>query len=51
MKRPHELDRGATAVEYGLMLALIAVVVMAAVIAVGENMAAVFELVADTLAG
>jgi pilus assembly protein Flp/PilA len=51
VSRPHEPDRGATAVEYGLMLALIAVVAMVAVIAVGENMAAVFEFVADTLDG
>jgi pilus assembly protein Flp/PilA len=35
-------DRGATAVEYGLMVALIAVVIIAAVILLGENLSAIF---------
>lgn len=35
-------DSGATAVEYGLMVALIAVVIIASVIIVGENLDAVF---------
>lgn len=51
MRRPHESDRGATAVEYGLMLALIAVTALVAVTAVGENMAAMFEFVADVIDG
>ncbi|MFJ8963441.1 Flp family type IVb pilin [Lentzea sp. NPDC102401] len=51
MRRPHESDRGATAVEYGLMLALIAVAALVAITAVGENMAAMFELVADVIDG
>ncbi|WP_439663378.1 Flp family type IVb pilin [Lentzea sp. HUAS TT2] len=51
MRRPCESDRGATAVEYGLMLALIAVTALVAVTAVGENMAAMFELVADVING
>ena len=49
--RPHESDRGATAVEYGLMLALIAVAALVAITAVGENMAAMFEFVADVIDG
>lgn len=51
MRRPHESDRGATAVEYGLMLALIAVTALVAVTAVGENMAVMFEFVADVIDG
>ncbi|MFI6101317.1 Flp family type IVb pilin [Lentzea sp. NPDC051213] len=51
MRRPHESDRGATAVEYGLMLALIAVAALVAVTAVGENMATMFEFVADVIDG
>jgi len=51
MKRPRESDRGATAVEYGLMLALIAVTALVAITAVGENMAAMFEIVADVIDG
>ncbi|MDX3664365.1 Flp family type IVb pilin [Streptomyces sp. ID05-26A] len=51
MRRPRESDRGATAVEYGLVLALIAVTALVAVTAVGENMAAMFELVADVIDG
>ena len=51
MRRRHESDRGATAVEYGLMLALIAVTALVAITAVGENMAAMFEFVADVIDG
>jgi pilus assembly protein Flp/PilA len=51
VRRPRESDRGATAVEYGLMLALIAVTALVAVTAVGENMAAMIELVADVING
>jgi pilus assembly protein Flp/PilA len=39
-------DRGATAVEYGLMVALIAVVVIVAVTALGTNLSALFNTVA-----
>ena len=42
-------DTGATAVEYGLMLALIVVAAMIAVTAVGTNMSAMFDLIADLL--
>ena len=49
--RRRDVDRGATAVEYGLMLALIVVTAMVAITAVGDNMAAMFELIADVLDG
>src|SRR3712207_108887 len=40
-------DRGATAVEYGLMVALIAVVIIGAVILLGDNLSDMFGGVAD----
>jgi pilus assembly protein Flp/PilA len=43
-------DRGATAVEYGLMVALIAGVIIAAVTLLGGNVKAVFNTVAGKLA-
>lgn len=42
-------DEGATAVEYGLMVALIAVVIIVAVALVGTNLQAVFNDVAGHL--
>ena len=39
----HQDDRGATAVEYGLMVALIAAVVVVAVTAVGSKLKTVFS--------
>ena len=36
-------ERGATAVEYGLMVALIAIVIIAAVIVLGDNLSAMFD--------
>jgi pilus assembly protein Flp/PilA len=39
-------ERGATAVEYGLMVALIAVVVIVAVTLLGENLSSLFNTVA-----
>lgn len=41
--------RGAAAVEYGLMMALIAVVIIAAVIGVGSRLSAIFDTVASSL--
>ena len=35
-------DRGATAVEYGLMVALIAIVIIAAVVILGTNLSSLF---------
>lgn len=39
-------DRGATAVEYGLMVALIAIVIIAAVTFLGTNLSSLFQGVA-----
>lgn len=44
-------DEGATAVEYGIMVALIAVVIIATVILVGEQLVVVFQDVVDALTG
>ena len=41
-------DRGATAVEYGLMASLIAVVIVVAVMAFGTSVKGLFELVIST---
>ncbi len=43
-------DRGATAVEYGIMVALIAVAIIGAVLLVGQNLDAIFDFVAERLA-
>ena len=40
-------DRGATAVEYGLMVALIAAVIVVAVRLIGTNLTSVFNKVAN----
>jgi pilus assembly protein Flp/PilA len=40
---PATSDEGATAVEYGLMVALIAVVIIGAVMALGDNISAMFD--------
>jgi pilus assembly protein Flp/PilA len=42
-------EKGATAVEYGLMVALIAVVIIAAVTLVGTNLDAIFDTVGAKL--
>ena len=42
-------DEGATAVEYGLMVALIAVVIIAGVTLLGTNLAAIFNQVAGAV--
>jgi len=42
-------DRGATAVEYGLMVALIAVVIILAVSLLGTNLSTLFNTVATTV--
>ncbi len=43
-------EEGAAAVEYGLMVALIAVVIIATVTAIGTNLNTVFENSSDALA-
>ena len=42
-----ESQKGATAVEYGLMVALIAVVIIVAVTLLGTNLDAIFDKVAE----
>ena len=42
-------DKGATAVEYGIMIALIAAAIMVAVAAVGDSLYDVFDCVASSL--
>lgn len=42
-------DRGATAVEYGLMVGLIAVVIILAVVFLGDTLAAVFDSAAEDI--
>lgn len=44
-------EEGVTAIEYGLIAALIAVVIIGAVSAVGGNLDAVFNFIAGKLAG
>lgn len=42
-------DRGATAVEYGLMVALIAIVIIVAVTLLGTNLSGLFNTVANAV--
>lgn len=42
-------ERGATAVEYGLMVALIAIVIIAAVVLLGSNLSNLFHSVATSV--
>ena len=42
-------DRGATAVEYGLMVALIAIVIIGAVAVLGTNLSSLFNTVATSV--
>lgn len=44
-------DRGVTSVEYGIMVALIAIVIIGAVTAIGLNLQGLFTTVANTLKG
>ena len=44
-----ESQRGATAVEYGLIVALIAVVIIAAVTLLGTQISTIFTYIKDTL--
>ena len=45
----HEDETGATAIEYGLFAALIAVVIIVAVTSIGNSLNIVFSNVADSL--
>jgi len=42
-------ERGATAVEYGLMVALIAIVIIVAVTMLGTNLSSLFNTVATSV--
>jgi len=42
-------ERGATAVEYGLMVALIAIVIIVAVAALGTKLSGLFSTVSNSL--
>jgi len=42
-------EKGATAVEYGLMVALIAIVIIVAVAALGTNLSGLFSKVASSV--
>ncbi len=42
-------DRGATAVEYGLLVGLIAVVIISVVIALGGRLQGMFQAIVDAL--
>jgi pilus assembly protein Flp/PilA len=44
-------DSGATAIEYGLIAALVSVVIIAVLTLLGENLQATFQAVADNLNG
>ena len=44
-------EEGATAVEYGVMVALVAVVIIAAVTLLGSQLAALFQRIASSLGG
>lgn len=45
----HRADEGATAVEYGIMVALIAIVIIAAVFFVGNTLSDCFETVGSAI--
>jgi pilus assembly protein Flp/PilA len=49
VKRFWNDESGATAVEYGLMVALIAIVIIVAVTLLGENLTARFDEAATTI--
>jgi pilus assembly protein Flp/PilA len=44
-------ERGVTAIEYGLIAALIAVVIIVAVTLVGDELVNIFNEIADSLSG
>mgnify|MGYP001488063727 CR=1 FL=1 len=47
--QPNFEERGATAVEYGLMVALIAIVIIAAVVILGTNLSNIFSTAASSV--
>lgn len=50
LKSFHQDEEGVTAIEYGLIAALIAVVIIVAVTSVGANLNAIFTTIAGALA-
>ena len=50
IKKLHLAEAGATAVEYGLMVALIAAVIIGAVTTLGQNAEDCFDTVSDAIA-
>jgi pilus assembly protein Flp/PilA len=50
LKKFHRDEEGVTAIEYGLIAALIAVVIILAVTSVGQNLNAIFQFIAKSLA-
>lgn len=50
LKRFHQDEEGVTAIEYGLIAALIAVVIILSVTAVGKNLQVIFNAIAANLA-
>ena len=49
LKRFFQNEAGASAVEYGLLVALIAVVIIGAVTTLGTNLSSTFNSAADTI--
>jgi pilus assembly protein Flp/PilA len=49
LQKFHRDEEGVTAIEYGLIAALIAIVIILAVTAVGQNLNAIFTFIAGTL--
>ena len=47
--RLHTRERGATAVEYGLLVALIAAVIVAIVLVLGRQVSTAFQSVSDAI--
>ena len=47
--RLHTRERGATAVEYGLLVALIAAVIVAIVLILGRQVSTAFQSVSDAI--
>ena len=47
--RLHTRERGATAVEYGLLVALIAAVIVAIVLILGRQVSTAFQSVSDSI--
>lgn len=50
LQRFYQEEEGVTAIEYGLIAALIAVVIIVAVTAVGQNLQVIFNVIAGALA-